>query len=219
MFTLTLTKKISIAAGTALFALETVNIISPAQAASLNLDYTVENLNNGWFNYSFQLKVDNTDNSYVSGQGWRWIIFGDTPSPASPNVGEGTLISWVGDLSNSSPWIASFSDTGGGHNGPTLYGNPGNSVLTWWIPSDVNDYLYWSGKSTANLVQGELLFSTLDGTLNGATLADFKVANQVDSLDVPEPLTIFASGVSLGFGVLFKKNVQKNRKKQKASKS
>jgi hypothetical protein len=204
MSTLTLAKRISIAGGTALFALGTINMISPAQAASLNLNYTVENLTDGWFNYSFQLKVDNTDNSYVPGQAWRWIVFGDTPFlplPPSPSIGEGTLPNWVGDLSNSSPWIAGFSNTGGGHNGPTLYGgNPGNDILAWWTPSDANDYLYWSGKSTAKLQQGELLFSTLAGTLNGATPADFKVANEVDSLAVPEPLTIFGS--ILGLGVL-----------------
>jgi hypothetical protein len=194
MFTLTLAKRISIAGGTVLFALGTVNMIAPAQAASLNLNYTVENLTDGWFNYSFQLKVDNTDSSYVSGQAWRWIVFGDAPPP---NVAEGTLTNWVGDLSKSSPWIASFSKSQGGHNGPTLWG-PGNSVLAWWTPSDVNDYLYWSGKSTANLPQGELLFSTLE-TLNGATPADFKVANQVDPLAVPEPLTVFGSILGLGF--------------------
>jgi PEP-CTERM putative exosortase interaction domain len=201
MSTLTLAKRISIAGGTALFALGTVNMISPAQAASLNLNYTVENLTDGWFNYSFQLKVDNTDNSYIPGEAWRWIIFGDKPfySP-DPPFGEGTLPNWVGDLSKSSPWIKSFSSSNGGHNGPTLDGNSDIPVLTWWIPSDVNDYLYWSGKSTANLSQGELLFSTLAGTLNGATPADFKVANQVDSLAVPEPLTVFGS--ILGLGVL-----------------
>jgi hypothetical protein len=36
---------------------------------------------------------------------------------------------------------------------------------------------------------------------------------------VPEPITIFGSGMGLGLGVLFKKNVQRNRKKEKASKS
>jgi hypothetical protein len=206
MSTLTLAKRILIAGGTTLFALGTVNMISPAQAASLNLNYTVENLTDGWFNYSFQLKVDNTDNSYVPGEAWRWIIFGDDPTL---NVGIGTLTNWVGDLSKSSPWIASFNGSSGGHNGPTLYGNPGNTVWAWWTPSDVNDYLYWSGKSTANLLQGELLFSTLDG-LNGATLADFKVANQVDSLAVPEPLTVFGS--ILGLGVLGA--VKRKRKQQ-----
>jgi hypothetical protein len=209
MSTLTLAKRISIAGGTALFALGTINMISPAQAASLNLNYTVENLTDGWFNYSFQLKVDNTDNSYVPGQAWRVIIFGDTPfiSPVRPE--EGTLRNWVGDLSKSSPWITAFGVTVGGHNGPTLAG-PGNSVLEWWTPSDVNDYLYWSGKSTAKLSQGELLFSTLAGTLNGATPADFKVANEVDSLAVPEPLTVFGS--ILGLGILGA--VKQKRKQQ-----
>jgi hypothetical protein len=195
MFTLTFAKRISIVGGTALFALGTVNMISPAQAASLNLNYTVENLTDGWFNYSFQLEVDNTDNSYVSGQAWRLIIFGDVLGYDNQT----NLTNWVGDLSKSSPWIASFTNGGGYHNGINISGNPGNTPLTWWTPSNVNDYLYWSGKSTANLPQGELLFSTLDA-LNGATQATFKVANQVDSFAVPEPLTIFGS--ILGLGVL-----------------
>jgi hypothetical protein len=205
MSTLTLAKRISIAGVTALFALGAVNMISPAQAASLNLNYTVEDLTDGWFNYNFQLKVDNTDNSYVPGQAWGWIIFGDEPGT---NDGDGTLTNWVGDLSKSLPWI-NFGISFGGHNGPTLYGNPDNSDLTFWTPSDVNDYLYWSGKSTANLSQGELLFSTLY-TLNGATPADFKVADQVDSLPVPEPLTVFGS--ILGLGVLGA--VKRKRKQQ-----
>lgn len=211
MSSLTLAQRISIATGTTLFALGTFNITSPAQAASLNLNYTVENLTDGLFNYSFQLKVDNTDNSYVPGQAWRWIIFGDA---LTQNNGQGTLPNWVGDLSKSSPWIASFNSSGGGHNGPTLQGNPGNSVKTWWTPSDVNDYLYWSGKSTAKVPLGKLLFSTIDGTLNGATPANFKVANEVDSLAVseavPEPLTIFGS--MLGLGVLGA--VKRKRKQQ-----
>src|SRR4028119_2334203 len=98
MPTLTLAKRISIAGGTAMFALGTVNMISPAQAASLNLNYTIESLTDGWYNYSFQLKVDNTDNSYVPGQAWRWIVFGDG---STQNNGEGTLTNWVGDLNKS----------------------------------------------------------------------------------------------------------------------
>ena len=214
MSSLTLAKKISIAGGTALFALGTVNMLSPAQAASLKLNYTVETLTDGWFNYNFQLKVDNADNSYVPGQAWRWIVFGDVAGKLNDEgyiTGESNLTSWVGDLSNSSPWIAGFGISGGGHNGPTLYGgNPGNDIFSWWTPSDVNDYLYWSGKSTAKVPQGELLFSTLADTLNGATPADFKVANEVDSLAVPEPLTVFGS--ILGLGVLGA--VKRKRKQQ-----
>jgi len=208
MSTLTLAKRISIAGGTALFALGAVNMISPAQAASLNLNYTVENLTDGWFNYSFQLKIDNTDNSYVPGQAWRWIVFGDG---RTQNNGAGALTNWVGDLSKSSSWIAAFNKTYGNHNGPTLWGHPTNDeIVAWWVPSDVNDNLYWSGKSTAKLSQGELLFSTLAGTLNGATPADFKVATEVDSLAVPEPLTVFGS--ILGLGILGA--VKRKRKQQ-----
>src|SRR4028119_834244 len=134
MSTLTFLKRVSIAGGTALFALGAVNMTSPAQAASLNLNYTVENLTDGWFNYSFQLKVDNTDNSYVPGQAWYWIIFGDTPFS---NFSEGRLPNWVGDLSSSSPSIA-FSLTGGPHNGPTLLKRDLSDILLW-TPSDVND--------------------------------------------------------------------------------
>jgi hypothetical protein len=213
MSTLTLAKRISIAGGTALFALGTVNMISPAQAASLNLNYTVENLTYGWFNYSFQLKVDNTDNSYVPGQAWRWIIFGDVPGKDDGTgnfYAESNLPNWVGDLSQSSPWITGFSRSVGGHNGPTLFGNPPDPVATWWTPSDVNDYLYWSGKSTALVPLGELLFSTINGTLNGATPADFKIANQVGPSPVPEPLTVFGS--ILGLGVLGA--VKRKRKQQ-----
>jgi hypothetical protein len=206
MSILTLAKRVSIAGGTVLFALGTVNMISPAQAASLNLNYTVENLTDGWFNYSFQLKLDNTDHSYVPGQAWRWIVFGDAPSW---NVGEGSLTNWVGDLSKSSPWITSFGYTQGGHNGPTLLG-ANKSVLAWWTPSDVNDYLYWSGKSTAKLSQGKLLFSTLSNPLNGSTPVFFKVANEVDTLTVPEPLTVVGS--ILGLGVLGA--VKRKRKQQ-----
>jgi hypothetical protein len=206
MSTLTLAKRISIASGTALFALGAVNMISPAQAASLNLIYTVENLTDGWFNYSFQLKVDNTDNSYVPGQAWGWIIFGDE---LYTNDDEGSLDNWVGDLSQSSPSWIFFGNSYGPHNGPTVFGNPGNPYLTLWTPSDVNDYLYWSGKSTANVPQGKLLFSTIL-TSNGATPADFKVADQVDSLPVPEPLTVFGS--ILGLGVLGA--VKRKRKQQ-----
>jgi hypothetical protein len=59
------------------------------------------------------------------------------------------------------------------------------------------------------LSQGELLFSTLT-TLNGATPTYFKVANEVDSLAVPEPLTIFGS--ILGLRVLGA--VKQKRKQQ-----
>lgn len=41
-------------------------------------------------------------------------------------------------------------------------------------------------------------------------------SDTVDVAPVPEPLTIFGSGMGLGLGILLKKNVQGNRKKAKS---
>lgn len=170
-----------------------LSVTSPIHATPLRLDYTVEDIGSGLFDYDFRLIVDNNDRSYVPGQVWNWIIFGDAPNTGSP------LYSWVGDLSQSSPFITSFGTSGGGHNGPTIYGTDDeftNSVLAVWEPNGVGDFLQWSGTSTANLLQGDLLFSTLQARLsdsppvNFGVRADFEIANRVNSLEpesVPEP--------------------------------
>jgi hypothetical protein len=178
--------KYLVATGTLLAVLGTLNFTGRAEATPLRLEYTVQNSGGGLFDYDFRLSVDNNDGSYVAGQGWRWIIFGDADQSPSP------LTNWVGDLSQSSPWISFFSTSSGGHNGPTLSG-PGSSVLSYWVPTGVGDFLKWSGTSTADLGQGSLLFSTLAGTLNSGVPADFNVAYRVQSFDstsVPEPASL-----------------------------
>jgi hypothetical protein len=175
-----------VATGTVLAVLGTLSFTGRAEATPLRLDYTVQNTGGGLFDYDFRLSVDNNDGSYVPGQAWRWIIFGDADRSASP------LTNWEGDLSQSSPWISLFSSSSGGHNGPTLIG-PGPSVLSYWVPTGVGDFLKWSGTSTADLAQGNLLFSTLAGTLNNGVAANFNVANRVQSFDaksVPEPASV-----------------------------
>lgn len=195
-----------------------LGITSPTYATPLRLDYTVEDIGGGLLDYDFRLVVDNNDGSYVSGQVWNWIIFGDipnnTPSP---------LTNWVGDLSNSSPFVTGFTDTVGGHNGLTILGTGDeftNRVLALWEPNGVGDFLQWSGTSTANLLQGDLLFSTLQVKSSElppdfGVRANFEVANRVNSFEtVPEPATILGLATVLGFGVLLKR---RNAKKQNKS--
>ena len=136
-------------------------------AQGLILEYTVEDLG-GTFEYEFFLS---TDDGWASGMGWRWFIWGDCPGPCTS-----PLTDWVGDPASLpvGPWTG-YSSSGGGHNGPTFSG-----VLDYWIPADTSETLTWKGTSTADLAQGELLFSTLAGTLGGATAADFNVADRLD---------------------------------------
>lgn len=213
-------KNCTVAIATTVLAL---SITSPIQATPLRLDYTVEDLGGGLFDYDFRLVVDNNDESYAPGQVWNWIIFGDIPGTSGNTPSP--LTNWVGDLSNSSPFITSFSSSGGGHNGPTIYGTDDeftNSVLAVWRPNGVGDSLQWSGTSTANLLQGDLLFSTLQARLSESppvdfgVRADFEVANRVSSLEpetVPEPSTILASATVLGCGALLKREHSKKKSK------
>lgn len=142
---------------------------SSLAAVPLTMKYQVKDLGGGQFQYDFMLEVDNNDNSYVVGQGWRWLIFGDSAT-SSPLTG------WAisaGQLPVG-PWTG-MSSSGGGHNGPTF-----SNVLDYWVPTGVGDCLHWRGTSTANLAQGQLLWSTLAGTLNGGVAANFTIATRLD---------------------------------------
>jgi len=204
--------KLAIAASIGFITLGAVLTTNPAQATPLRLDYIVKDTGSGLFNYDFKLSVDNNDGSYLPSQTWNWIVFGDAQEQPSP------LTSWVGDLSDSAPFITSFSTTSGYHNGPTLYGTDGqyvNSVLANWTPTGIGDFLKWSGTSNANLLQGDLLFTTLqarpqDTNPNFGVGADFKIANRVKSFDqksVPEPTTLLGLLAVVGLGGFTKKKL------------
>jgi hypothetical protein len=139
------------------------------------------------FDYEFSLVLDNHDSTWSPGQGWGWIIFGDAPlGSTSP------LTAFIGDNSDLpiGPYTG-FGITGGGHNGPDL-SNPAN----FWTPTAVGNALNWSGTSTADLAQGELLFSTILPQ-NSAVMANFEVAMRNDPSPVPEPGTWLLMGTGL----------------------
>lgn len=155
----------------------------------LDLQYTVTADGAGHYDYNFTLTLDNHTESWSAGQGWSWIIFGDAA------YGQPSLFD---DFAMTSAAPAPFNDlafSGGGHNGPTfLWGDAG---ITYFTPTAVGDELTWAGTSTADLAQGQLLFSTLI-TQGGASAADFQVANLVAS-PVPEngAPAMFAIGVGM----------------------
>ena len=144
-----------------------------ASAQSLLLEYSVEDIGGGLYQYEFCLS---TDDGWAPGMGWRWFIFGDEPGTGSGGTGVSPLTGFVGDPASLpiGPWTF-YTSSGGGHNGPTLGG-----VLDYWIPATGDEVLTWRGTSTANLGEGELLFSSLAGTLGGAVAPNFAVATLKD---------------------------------------
>jgi hypothetical protein len=128
------------------------------------------------YSYTFTLVLDNHDSTWVAGQGWPWLIFGDVPSPGPTNL---TSWSGVGTVFPVGPWTG-FGSSGGGHNGPNL-APVGNA----WIPAALNETLTWKGTSTADIPQGQLKWSTISTHVNGAVPANFEVAQRIDArLDV-----------------------------------
>ena len=100
------------------------------------------------------------------------------------------------------PWTG-YTTSGGGHNGPTF-----SPVLNYWVPTGVLESLSWSGTSTANLMQGDLLFSTL-AVQNGAVGANFDVAQRI-----PEPTTLALFGLGLVGVVVWRRRRTKVARRQ-----
>lgn len=101
---------------------------STASAQGLEMCYSQTNLGGGLFEYEFSVTPDS---GWVSGMGWRWLIFGDAQSSASP-IADFTMDPSQFPLG---PWTR-LQFSSGGHNGPTL-----GPVLDYWIPRDGSETL------------------------------------------------------------------------------
>jgi hypothetical protein len=170
-------KKISIFLSLVFFLL----IAGSVGASPLRLEYSVTDLGSGLYDYEFDLILDNNDGTWVSGQAWGWLIFGD-------DLSESPLTDFIGDPNDlpAGPWDEYGFTSGEGHNGPTLYGTSD----IFWKPSLIGETLSWSGTSTADLAEGDLLFSTLWAP---SWNPGFDIAYRVSGAPVPE-LAPFSEG-------------------------
>ena len=139
------------------------------EATPLRLDYSKSWSSNGIVYYTFTLALENADQSWVPGQGWGWLIFGDSPSLGGSPFNDFTL---TGGIFGVGPW-SELTTSSGAHNGPTL-----GPVGDFWVPSQVGDFLTWQGFSTSNVPDGALFFSTFF-TQGGAAAADFQAASNL----------------------------------------
>ena len=141
-------------------------LVSSAQAQpEFDMCYDYVDIGGGTYEYTFHAELNDR---WVAGMGWKWYIFGDQASAPTP------LLNFKGDPASLpvGPWTA-YSSSGGGHNGPTF-----SYVLDPWIPVSRDEVLDWKGTSTAALDPPAMLYSTLAGTVGGATPHNFSVAEK-----------------------------------------
>ena len=158
-----------------------------AQAASLplQLDYTVTPTGNNRYRYDFTLTLTNADNSWSLGQDWGHIRFGNQRRPGTNTP----LTSFRGHNSSlaDTPFDRFLSPTQSEGPGVTRYG-------VRWRPTAVGESLSWSGTSTANLDQGDLLWGAYTRS-NGAAAIQNAVAVRLNP--IPEPGTFVLAGMGL----------------------
>jgi hypothetical protein len=173
----------------AMAATLTAERLQAAQVSPLTLHVTVGAASGqaGLYRYEFRLALTNLTGTWLPGQGFGGIVFGDVengPSPIADFALDGSSLP-IG------PW-SSFGASGGFHNGPTLTPLTSLSLSpVIWTPSSLDDYLTWSGRSAA--LTCDLTFSTLF-TSNLGDPAEFQPA-----VCVPEPATLL---MLIGFAFL-----------------
>lgn len=172
-----------------LLATVLISSVQVTQATPLRVDYTINNLGGGTYQYDFSFILDNNDGSWVSGQSWDWFIFGDRSDFGNPSAfGPSGTSTWTW-LSTDAPFTQQYS--AGGHEGPTSCYPPDGCGGAAWIPSAVGDSWSGSGTSPTLIADGDLYWSALVGS-NGARSIQFEIANRV-----PEPTTLLLLSLGL----------------------
>lgn len=167
-----------------------------AAATPLKMTYTVEaSASPGLYDYDFWLTLDNNDGSWLPGQEWDWIIFGDNNGAGDypsfdPNGGADYL---------GSTWVTATFDypidrvdsTTGQHNGPHLQiGTEHFAQLPGWSPTAIGQYLSWSGSSSQFIPEGQLRWSAL--MTKDTPAVSFAIAEHVPDSASTMPILFFA---------------------------
>jgi len=158
-----------------------------ASGTPLSLNYSISPTGSGVNGYAFTLVLDNNDGSWVPGQNFNFLVFGD-----SAQSGEYVLGNFVIDPGTLpvGPFDSYFT-VGGQHNGSGLINFDQDVNTGGWVPTSVGSSLSWAGSSPSYVGQGAMRFSTLYG--NG-TLANFEVAT-LQAVPEPSALALMLVGV------------------------
>jgi hypothetical protein len=167
-----------------------------AQATPLSLTYQLSDAGNGEYRYDFRLTLDNNDGSWVLGDQYDWIVFGDRKGSSDAASGFcPTTCNFEDFIPKTTGLDGEFQITNsyGGHQGPMLrWGD--SPTLPGWMPSAVGAYTDWTFVSSFYLPQGELYWHAL--ITSQGDRVPFHLAMQT-SADVPEPDMLPLLGLAL----------------------
>lgn len=176
---------------------------TPSWAAPLTMSYDQTALGGGLFRYDFTLTLDNHDGSWVAGQQWDWIIFGEQAGVSQPSLFDtnGAApggLSW-NPLAFSAP-IGGMTTSSGGHNGPTLAMIDASVGGQLWSPTAVGEAFGWSGTSLVDVGDQPMYWSALV-TGGGAQSVQFERVGAGPTAGgnaVPEPSALALVALALG---------------------
>lgn len=167
-----------------------------AQATPLSLTYQLGDAGNGEYRYDFRLTLDNNDGSWVLGDQYDWIIFGDRKGSYAADSGFCPITCSFENFTLKTTGLDGefrVMNSYGGHQGPMLQWGD-SPLLPGWMPSAVGAYTDWSFVSSIYLPQGQLYWHALFTTQWDPV--PFTLATQVTA-DVPEPGLLPLLGLAL----------------------
>lgn len=154
-----------------------------ALATPLTMAYSKTALGSGVYGYDFTLTLDNHDSSWIAGQQWDWIVFGDS-------------LGWTWTTSSFAAPISKIAISSGDHSGPLLALSTNGVLFPGWEPLALGEALSWSGTSTMNVADGALTWSSMRNS-SGASRATYEVALRENTGTVPEPSALALVAVAL----------------------
>ncbi|MEM1077866.1 MAG: VPLPA-CTERM sorting domain-containing protein [Pseudomonadota bacterium] len=172
-----------------------VSFATASHAVPLRLNYDVELLDNGLFEYDFEVRTTIEDGDFLPGMSFNWFVLGVGVLGAASVFAEGA------DFFRDTPDGTRAGVSSGFVNGPELCFN-GSCITPGWTPTSVGESFSFRGVSETLVDHSEFDWTFLHMTspLDGQTVQQLQIINP-DNNTQPSPIPLPAPILLLGAGI------------------